>query len=164
MFRQNWAKQEVNVAFWDFQTYCGVFTPCKNCNLETCSRDYATVDDAVFSPSRAELCCAVTSRSSPSLLTGNSYKLLDDARVGRGHVTASAVTSRVSTVTQQLKYCWKERFPRVRSRVYRRHWSSFTSSSRWEIAVALGEFSAWVVKNASVKRRLMCDNWNVRLW
>jgi hypothetical protein len=34
--------------------YCGVFTPCKNCNIETRSRDYATVDEAVFSPSRAE--------------------------------------------------------------------------------------------------------------
>jgi hypothetical protein len=70
---------------------------------------------------------AVTSRASrripsPRLFPGNSYKHLDDARVGKGHVTTSAVTSRVSAVTQQLK-----RFPRVRSRVYRRDWSSFTS-------------------------------------
>jgi hypothetical protein len=47
---------------------------------------------------------AVTSHSSrriasPRLLPGNSYKHLDDARVGKGHVTALAVT-------QQLK-----RFP-----------------------------------------------------
>jgi hypothetical protein len=35
-------------------TYCGVFTPCKNCNFETRSRDYATVGEAVFSPCRAE--------------------------------------------------------------------------------------------------------------
>jgi hypothetical protein len=34
--------------------YCGVFTPCKNCNIETRSRDYATVDEAVFSPCHAE--------------------------------------------------------------------------------------------------------------
>jgi hypothetical protein len=34
--------------------YCGVFTPCKNCNIETRSRDYAIVDEAVFSPCRAE--------------------------------------------------------------------------------------------------------------
>jgi hypothetical protein len=34
--------------------YCGVFTPCKNCNIETHSRDYATVNEAVFSPCRAE--------------------------------------------------------------------------------------------------------------
>jgi hypothetical protein len=46
--------------------------------------------------------------ASPHLLPGNSYKHLDDARVGKGHVTASAVT-------KQLK-----RFPRVRSRIYRR--------------------------------------------
>jgi hypothetical protein len=48
--------------------YCGVFTPCKNCNIETRSRDYATVEKAVFSPCRAELCCAVTSRASPRLV------------------------------------------------------------------------------------------------
>jgi hypothetical protein len=34
--------------------YCGVFTPCKNCNIETRSHDYATVDEAVFSPCRAQ--------------------------------------------------------------------------------------------------------------
>jgi hypothetical protein len=38
------------------------------------------------------------------------------------------------------------------SRIYRRDWSSLTSSSRWEIAVVLGEFSVgdgvpvWLVK------------------
>jgi hypothetical protein len=41
--------------------YCGVFTPCKNCNMETPSRDYATVDEAVFSPCRTE-----QSRAEPS--------------------------------------------------------------------------------------------------
>jgi hypothetical protein len=50
-----------------FDKYCGVFRPCKNCNIESRSRDYATVDEAVFSPYRAELCSAVTSRSSPRL-------------------------------------------------------------------------------------------------
>jgi hypothetical protein len=34
--------------------YCGVFAPCKNCNIETRSHDYATVDEAMFSPCRAE--------------------------------------------------------------------------------------------------------------
>jgi hypothetical protein len=48
--------------------YCGVFTPYKNCNTETRSRDYATVDGAVFSscraqPSRAEPNRTVTSRA-----------------------------------------------------------------------------------------------------
>jgi hypothetical protein len=103
----------------DIHTYisCGVFTPCKNCNIETRSCDYATADKAMFSPCRAELRILL-----PHLLPGNSYKHLDDARVGMGQVTASAVTSCISTVTQQLKH-----FPRVRSRVYRRDWSSFTS-------------------------------------
>jgi hypothetical protein len=27
-----------------------IFTQCKNCNIETRSRDYATVDEVVFSP------------------------------------------------------------------------------------------------------------------
>jgi hypothetical protein len=46
------------------------------------------------------------------------------------HVTASAVTPRVSTVTQQLK-----RFPLVRSRVYRRSQWELSVSSRWETTV-----------------------------
>jgi hypothetical protein len=46
-------------------TYYGVFTPCENRNLETCPGDYATVDEAVFSPCRAEVYHAVTSRASP---------------------------------------------------------------------------------------------------
>jgi hypothetical protein len=105
--------------------YCGVFTPCKNCNIETRSYDYATVDEAVFSPCWGELWRI----PSPCLLPGNSYKHFDNTRVGKGHMTVSAATSRVSTVTQQLK-----RFPRVRSRVYR--------SSQWEIAVSSREQTA----------------------
>jgi hypothetical protein len=125
------------------ETCCDVFTPFKNCNIKTRSSDYATLDEEVFSPCQAELCRAVTSRASPRiawprLLPGNIYKHLHDARVERGHVTASAVTSSVSTVTQQLKHRWKERFPLVRSRVHRRNWSSLTSTCRWEIAVVLG--------------------------
>jgi hypothetical protein len=44
--------------------HCGVFKPCKKCNLETRSCDYATVDEAVFSPCRAELCRVVSSLAS----------------------------------------------------------------------------------------------------
>jgi hypothetical protein len=45
-------------------------------------------------PSRERVAICV---ASPHLvLPGNSYKHLDDARVGKGHVTAQAVTSRVS--------------------------------------------------------------------
>jgi hypothetical protein len=73
------------------KTYCGVFTPCKNCNIEIRSHDYASVDETVFSPCRAELCRAVTSRAlpciaSPCLLPGNGYKHLNNARVERGYV------------------------------------------------------------------------------
>jgi hypothetical protein len=38
--------------------YCGVFTQYKNYNIQTRSRDYATVDEAVFSPCRTEQCRA----------------------------------------------------------------------------------------------------------
>jgi hypothetical protein len=112
-----------------FFIYCGVFTPRKNCNIETRSRDYATVNEAVFSPCRAEQSRTKPSRAEPnraepsrgepsqternraenesliashrltSLLPDNSYKHLDNARVGNGQVAGSAVT-------QQLK-----RFP-----------------------------------------------------
>jgi hypothetical protein len=34
--------------------YCGVFTPCNKYNIETRSSDYATLDEVVFSPCRAE--------------------------------------------------------------------------------------------------------------
>jgi hypothetical protein len=73
--------------------------PCKNCNIDTRSRDYATVNDAVFSPCQAEPSRSSRHIASPRLLPGNSYEHLDDARARKGHVTAS-------TVMQQLK-----RFP-----------------------------------------------------
>jgi hypothetical protein len=38
-----------------FCSYCGVFMPCKNCNIETHSHDYATADEAVFSLCQAKL-------------------------------------------------------------------------------------------------------------
>jgi hypothetical protein len=41
---------------------------CKNCNIETRSHDYVTIDERVFSPCRAEVCRAVTSRASPRLV------------------------------------------------------------------------------------------------
>jgi hypothetical protein len=34
--------------------HCDVFAPRKNCNLEIRFHDYATVDEAVFSPCRVE--------------------------------------------------------------------------------------------------------------
>jgi hypothetical protein len=130
--------------------YCGVFTPRKGCNLETRSRDYATVDKAVFSPCQAEPRSAMPWRvASPRLVCCQAT-----ARVGKGHVTTSAVMSHVSTVTQQLKHYWKECFPPVRSRVYTRDWSSFTRSSRWETAAG----SSWVAScEQSSCEDLKCD-------
>jgi hypothetical protein len=92
-------------------SYCGVFTPCKNCNIETRSHDYAIVDEAVFSSFRGEqnLAEAWTSHSSrhlTSLLPGSSYKHLDNARVRKGHMTALATT-------QQLKVFSRMSDPRV---------------------------------------------------
>jgi hypothetical protein len=141
-------------------TYCGVFTPCKNYNIETRSHDYATVDEAVFSPCRAELWRVEHCLASRPLLPGNSYKHLDDARVGKGHMTASAVMSRVSTVMQQSK-C----FPRVRSRVYRRDWSSFTS--QFSVADSCRRFVVgddlivWIEDfKWEWKTFFMCDIWS----
>jgi hypothetical protein len=54
----------------EHNSYCGAFTPRKICNLEICSRDYATVDEAVFL--RAEVCHAVTSRASPRIASTSS--------------------------------------------------------------------------------------------
>jgi hypothetical protein len=45
--------------------YCGTFTPWKNCDLETRSLEYATINEAVFFPYRAELCRVLPSRASP---------------------------------------------------------------------------------------------------
>jgi hypothetical protein len=67
-----------------------LFTAYKNCNIETRSRNYATVDEAVFSPCRAE--SRIPSHRSASLLPGNSYKYMDDATIKKGHVTALAAT------------------------------------------------------------------------
>jgi hypothetical protein len=60
--------------------------------------------------------------ASPRLLPGNSYKHLDDARVGKGHVTASAVT-------QQLK-----RFLCIRQGFIGEIEARLRVSSRWETA------------------------------
>jgi hypothetical protein len=54
VYRQTWKQS------WYISRYCGVFTPCKNRNIETRSRYYTIVDKAVFSP-----CCAEDSRPEP---------------------------------------------------------------------------------------------------
>jgi hypothetical protein len=46
---------------------------------------------------RAEQSCDESRIASPHLLPGNSYKHLDNARMGKGHVTALAMM-------QQLKH------------------------------------------------------------
>jgi hypothetical protein len=52
--------------YLNISIYCGVFTPCKNCNIEIRSRDYAIVDEAVFSPCSAEQSRAEPNRTEPS--------------------------------------------------------------------------------------------------
>jgi hypothetical protein len=92
----------------------------------------------VFSvPSRAKLSSAVLWLVACRLATPRLICCQATAINRRDHVTVSAVTSRILTVTQQLKHRWKDRFPLLRSRVYKRDWSSFTNSSWWEIAVVL---------------------------
>jgi hypothetical protein len=50
-------------------------------------------------PSRERVARRVASprMASPPLLPGNNYEHFNDARIGKGHVTVSAVTSRVSS-------------------------------------------------------------------
>jgi hypothetical protein len=86
--------------------YCGVFTPCKNYNIETLPRLCNSRRSSVVSvPCRAELNLAEASWTEP-LSPDNSYKHLDNARVGKGHVTALATT-------QQLKAFSHMSDPRV---------------------------------------------------
>jgi hypothetical protein len=68
-------------------SYCGVFSPCKNCNIETQSRDYATIDEAVFSP-----CLAEQSRAEPNRAAINTWVTQEWGRVTwpRQHVTSRA--------------------------------------------------------------------------
>jgi hypothetical protein len=120
----------------------GVFTPCKNCNIETGSRDYATVDEVVFSPCRAEVCRAFTSRASPRIAIPRS--LLGD--------TLNAwMTQGWGMVT------WPPRVPQWRNsrralfcRVSDR---GLIGESGARLQAVLGEFSAWVMKILRVNRR-----------
>jgi hypothetical protein len=75
--------------------------------------DYATIEESsVFRAVRVVPQTLLRSAQvNTSLVARRHCKRLDDARVGRGHVTAC------SAVTQQSKSCV---FPRVRSRVYTR--------------------------------------------
>jgi hypothetical protein len=94
VFTRIWEKCAVYSAFlrWGEGILLWRIYAMQNCNIETRSRDYATVDEEVISPCRAEFWRVAHLVVSPCLLPGNRYKHLDDARVGKGHVTASAVT------------------------------------------------------------------------
>jgi hypothetical protein len=96
-------------------TYCGVFTPCKDCNVITRSHDYATVEEAVFSLCQAELSSAV----SRSLLgdTVNAWMTQEWRRV---------------TWPLQWRNSRKVVFFRASDQGFTGDWSLFTSSSRWE--------------------------------
>jgi hypothetical protein len=140
MHERGWTVECCIITLYAIHKYCGVFTPYKNCNIETRSRDYATVEEAVFSPCRAEQSRAVNesliaSNRLASLLPGNSYKHLDDARVGKGHVTALATM-------QQLKRfpaCQIQGFIGVRSSS-----SQQFSSKRGEFQTADDEFTYYI--------------------
>jgi hypothetical protein len=130
----------VSIESW---IYCGVFTPCKNCNLGARSRDCAAVDETVFSLCRAGLYRDVTSRASP--------------RLARCQATA------INTwMMQEWEWVtWPPRVPQWRNnrRALFSHVSDQGFIGETEARVVLGEFSEWVVK-----RRFMCNTWSVRLW
>jgi hypothetical protein len=79
-----------------YVTYCGVSMPCKNHNIKTHSRDYETIDEAVFSLCQTQESRAMTSHIAlPHLLPGNSYKHLDYAGGRKGHHVSSDTTIKV---------------------------------------------------------------------
>jgi hypothetical protein len=93
--------------------YCGVFMPCKNCNINTRSHDYATVNEAVFSPSRTEPSRDESRVASPSLICCQATTI---------NTWMTQEWGRVPWPRQQWRNNWSV-FPQVRWRVYRRDWS-----------------------------------------
>jgi hypothetical protein len=100
-------------------TYCGVFTPCMNCNIKTSSRDYATVDEAVFSPCRAEPWRVSHHVASPRLVCCQDTAINTWTTQEWGRDTWPRQQWRhESAVTQQLTP-----FSACQIKVYRRDWS-----------------------------------------
>jgi hypothetical protein len=81
-----------------FKPTTGVFTQCKNCNLETRSRDYATIEESsIFRAVRVAPQTLLRSAEVNTFLVARRHRnRLDDTRVWRGHVTSAC-----STVTEQ---------------------------------------------------------------
>jgi hypothetical protein len=108
--------------------------------------------------------------ASPHFMPGNSYKHSDDARLRKGHVTASSVTSRVRQWLNNWSSVGRSVFPHVRSRVYRRDWSSFTShfsmgdciSSRWDTAAVSSSVASCEQSSSEDFVCAICSNiWSV---
>jgi hypothetical protein len=127
-------------------SYCGVFTLCKNCNIETLQRLRNSRRSGVFSvlsraePNRAEPSRTEPSRdksriASPRLLPGNSYKRKSEE--GSPDLISSDVTCFNTDATIgafpacQIKGLY-ERLKLVLEQL--------SASSRWEIAGVIGEF------------------------
>jgi hypothetical protein len=118
--------------------YCGVFTPCRNCNIETRSHNYATVDEAVFSPCRAEPRSVVPWRVAHRLVCCQATAI---------NTWMTQEWERVTWPRQQWRHAFQQwrnnwstvgrSFPRVRSGFIGETEARLRVSSRWEIAAVL---------------------------
>jgi hypothetical protein len=118
---------------------CMLFSYCRICagsyRQRLCKHgDYTTINEMVFSCRESHVMTIASAE-----VNTQHCKCLDCARVGRGHVTSvlrSNVTHPQCVTSQQCKerdhVTW---FLRVRSRVYRRDWSSFTVNSWFRVRV-----------------------------
>jgi hypothetical protein len=115
--------------------YCGVFTPCKNCNIETRSHDYETVDEAVFSPCRRAsprlVCCQATAWN--TWMTQESGKVTWTCQQWRHALQQWCSNWSVSRVSDQEFIGETKACLRV--------------SSWWEIAGVLGRRQPWKVRS-----------------
>jgi hypothetical protein len=94
----------------------------------------------------------IASHRLASLLPGNSYKHLDDARVGKGHVTTSTVTQQLKSFSRMLD----QGFIGVRSR--RDQFSSQEFSRVLDTRQPLKFRSEDEELTCDQKRRFMCNS------
>jgi hypothetical protein len=157
-----------------YNTNCGVFTPFKNCSIETRSRDYATVDEAVFPPWRAKQNRAEPWRVAHRLVSSSitSHRLASPLIASHRLASPRLVCCQATAINTWMTQEWRGvTWPRQQwlhaFQQWRNNWSTvgrsvsrvsdqgfigetearLRVSSRWEIAGG----SSWVVSSHPVK-------------
>jgi hypothetical protein len=108
-------------------------------------------------PSREELCRAVTSRASPRLVCCQATAI---------HTWMTQEWGGVTWPRQQWRHAfqqWRNNWSTVGRSISHVSDQGFIGETEARLQVVLEQFSAWVVKSASVKRRFMCNIWSARL-